>query len=161
MKITWQIYLMILILGLTGFQLEHAHAERPRSEVSLGFLTHRMGISFVDYHYIAVQTENHDISIGIGTILAYAAYSLGWKYYIYRGFADIYWTFALQYGSGMSKAPPKLIPFSSVGLEFQFWTNNYVNVGVNQWVTTRLTELNQTTMDDHLILPQLSWGWRW
>ena len=156
-----KILILCFLVGIQLVPLHDARAERPRSEVSLGFLTHKTGLSLVDYNYTVFQTEDHDFSVGVGTLLAAGGTSIAWKYYAYRGFADFYSVVALQFVSGMSDAPPKMIPFVSLGMEYQVFDGNYINVGVNQWVTTGLRQINEFRQGDYMILPQVSWGWRW
>jgi len=152
---------MFCLFGASTFAVESAHAERPRSEVSIGFLTHKAGPSFVDYHYTVLQSDTHSLSVGLGTLIAYAGLSLAWKYYPMPSIADIYTVFSLQHGSGMGNAPPKTMPVFSIGIEFLFWDNNALNLGVTQWITTGLQHIDEMAMDDYMIMPQASYGWRW
>ena len=161
MKPTLELLAVVVFLGALTLGVGTADAKRPRSELSFGFLTHKTSVSFLDYHYALFQTDDHDVSIGVGTLLAYHSSALAWKYYAYRGFADFYSVLAFQYGAGMGTAPAKVIPSVSLGMEFGVFSGNYLNIGVNQWVNTGLMQLNQFRMSDYFILPQASWGWRW
>ena len=154
-------WFLITFCMICLLSVQAAHAERPRSECSIGFLSHKSGPSFFDYHYTVLQTEHHGLSVGIGTLIAYTSLSVAWKYYPIPHLADVYSVISLQHGSGMGNAPPKVIPAMSIGVEFKFWENKYINLGLTQWVSSGLARLEDTTMEDYFILPQISWGWRW
>ena len=96
MKRTLHLFAGVVFLGALTLGLGTADAKQPRSELSFGFLTHKTSVSLLDYHYAVFQTDDHDLSIGVGTLLAYHSSALAWKYYACRGFADFYSVLAFQ-----------------------------------------------------------------
>lgn len=128
-----------IILAALVFVASNAHAEAPASQtphkththdLSVGFLSHKVGTSLVSYARTLWANEDHELYAGVGTLVALNTAALGWKSYLMRDFVDVYVVGAALVMAGMTD---KIIPapFVSTGIEIGFWDNYFFNGGVN------------------------------
>ena len=113
----------IILLGffVIGFSQEHY--------VSIGFLDHKTGNSLVGYARTILKHENHEIFIGVGTLLAMNTLSVGWKYYISDSPIKFYSVLATQGIAGMGGG--FIAPAISIGIEKKITKKLFINLGIN------------------------------
>ena len=110
-----------IILAALVFVASNAHAEAPASQtphkththdLSVGFLSHKVGTSLVSYARTLWANEDHELYAGVGTLVALNTAALGWKSYLMRDFVDVYVVGAALVMAGMSDKiiPPPLSP---------------------------------------------------
>ena len=116
-----------------------AHAEKPLADspspkhthdLSVGFLSHKVGSSLVSYARTLWANEDHELYAGVGTLIALNTAALGWKSYLMRDAIDVYVVGAVLVMAGMSDNIFPA-PFVATGIEIGFWDNYFFNGGVN------------------------------
>ena len=112
---------ILLILFVIGFSQEH--------HVSIGFLDHKTGNSFVGYARTILKHQNHEIFIGFGTLLAMNTLSAGWKYYISNSPIKFYSVLSTQGIAGMGGL--FIAPAISIGIEKKITKKLFMNLGIN------------------------------
>ena len=112
---------ILLILFVIGFSQEH--------HVSIGFLDHKTGNSFVGYARTILKHQNHEIFIGFGTLLAMNTLSAGWKYYISDSPIKFYSVLSTQGIAGMGGL--FIAPAISIGIEKKITKKLFMNLGIN------------------------------
>ena len=127
---------VVAVLVLMMASPAYAEPPEPESsaayqhEVSVGFLSHKVGSSLVSYARTLWSNESHELYAGAGTLLALNTAALGWKSYLYQNFVDVYVVGAVLVMAGMSD---HIIPapFVSAGIELGFWDGFFFNAGAN------------------------------
>ena len=128
--------------------------ENPKKYVSVGFLDHKTGFSFVGFARTLKQTEKHEIFVGGGTLIAMLTTSLGWKYYFNNAPFHAYSVLAIHGISGMGGLG--LAPFVSLGIEKHLIKKLYFNLGVNSLI--RVYSSRQT---DFVVSPAININMRY
>ena len=93
--------------------------ETPRkSNISLGFLDDRTGLSFVGFTYNVIQKPQDEIYAGVGSLLAIFTASAGWKHRYAPSGSSFYHTIGIQAIAAMGG--DDMIANVSLGYEKRF-----------------------------------------
>ena len=157
----------VCILAILCSVDEVAHAQQPsvpapqyQQEVSVGFLSHKVGSSLVSYARTLWSNENHELYAGAGTLVALNTAALGWKSYLMRDVVDVYVVGAVLVMAGMSDNISPA-PFVSTGIEIGFWDNYFFNGGVNTIARVYYEGGEFYRKPELLVFGQASLSYRW
>ena len=128
--------------------------ENPKKYISVGFLDHKTGFSFVGFARTLKQTEKHEIFVGGGTLIAMLTTSLGRKYYFNNAPFHAYSVLAINGISGMGGLG--LVPFVSLGIEKHLIKKLYFNLGVNS-----LIRVYSSRQADFVVFPAININMRY
>ena len=159
-----------IALVLTLMVASLAHAEKPLAytppheththDLSVGFLSHKVGSSLVSYARTLWSNENHELYAGAGTLVALNTAALGWKSYLMRDVVDVYVVGAVLVMAGMSDNISPA-PFVSTGIEIGFWDNYFFNGGVNTIARVYYEGGEFYRKPELLVFGQASLSYRW
>ena len=123
--------------------------ENTKHYISIGFLDHKTGNSFLGYTRSIVQNKNNELFVGGGTLIASNTLLIGFKKYLFRSFVDGYSTVSMQKIYGMGGQVKSL--GLSMGVEKKIWKLLFLNLGFHT-----LVELNSITNSELLAFPNLN-----
>ena len=158
-----------IILATLVFVASSAYAEAPArqtphathtQDLSVGFLSHKVGTSLVSYARTLWSNEDHELYAGAGTLVALNTAALGWKSYLMRDVVDVYVVGAVLVMAGMSDNIFPA-PFVSSGIEIGFWDNYFFNGGVNTIARVYYEGGDFYRTPELLVFGQVSLSYRW
>tara|TARA_B100001250_G_C19744230_1_gene764506 strand:+ start:263 stop:697 length:435 start_codon:yes stop_codon:yes gene_type:complete len=107
-------------------------SQKTNNYLSIGFLDHKTGSSFIGYTRTIVQNKNNELFVGVGTMLSVNTISIGLKKYLVQRKIKCYSVLCAQsiYGMGGNFNAPSF----SFGIETRLIKKLFINAGVNSIV---------------------------
>ena len=165
------IFTWVMVSASPGYAQEAPEAsDAPESVVktksqythhfSFGFLDHRTGSSIVSYSRTLWAGESQEIFAGVGSALALNTAALGWKFYAFEYYVDVYLVVAVHAMAGMSDNII-VAPFFSGGVEKEIWEGYFLNAGVNNTVRLYIEDSKFYRDAELVVFPHGSLSYRW